>query len=105
MNTPKTHFADDETLAYIAKLEADKKELVEALAAYTVISPAFRNKDIGAPNSFERAKQEMHIKLEDKARAILAKHNGNATSNIRCAVCETPGACYYENKCLAKHKD
>jgi len=55
------------------QLERELTEAVGALAAYTVISPAFRAKDIGAPNSFERTKQEMHIKLEDQARAILEK--------------------------------
>lgn len=55
------------------KLETQVQELREALAALVTVAPAFRAKDVGAPNSFARTAQELHIKAEDNARAILEK--------------------------------
>lgn len=57
-------------------LERSNAELLEALEALITVNPAFRTKNIGAPNSFARMNQELQIKAEDNAKAAIAKAKG-----------------------------
>lgn len=54
------------------------KELTEALETLITVNPAFRTKNIGAPNSFARMNQELQIKAEDNAKAAIARAKGEA---------------------------
>lgn len=49
------------------------EELVDALTEYQTQAPAFRTRQIGAAGSLARERQDKHIALEDRTRALIAR--------------------------------
>lgn len=60
---------------------------IAILREYLVACPAFRFRRIGAPDSDAREKQEAHMRLEDRALALLRELSGE----WHCPRCEGSG--------------
>lgn len=55
------------------------KRMKQAMEAFIELNPAFRGGTIGAPNSAARWKQELQIKREDDALALIVEYDALTT--------------------------